>query len=99
VPRIDGIGIAERLYDKSGAVADSADYPLVNSSERALTLETSLGAVPPGMTTRIFRQPPRLWVRPEAVGKTIPVDVTLHARELREPIDDTLIVRFVKEAR
>lgn len=98
VPTIDGIGIAERLYDRSGAVADSGDYPLVNSSERAITLETSLGAAPPGTTTRVFRQPPRLWVRPEAVGKTIPVEVTLHARELREPISDTLIVRFVKEA-
>lgn len=95
--RIAGIGIAEQLYGSSGTVPGSTGYPLVKTTARAITVETEVSAVPAGATLRIFREAPRLWARPEAAGKTIPVDVTLHARELREPFRETLILRIVKE--
>ena len=35
------------------------------------------------------------WTRPAAAGKTILVDVTLQARDLRDPVRETLTIRVI----
>jgi hypothetical protein len=94
LPRLDGIGVAERLYRADGSAARDG-YPLVTAKPHTVDIETPLGTVPAGATLRGFREAPRLWTRPAAAGITIPVDCTLRARELREPLRETLVARIV----
>jgi hypothetical protein len=95
LPRIDAVGVAERLYQDPERPAKVDGYPRVHVGAQAIDIETDLGVLPPGKITRAFREPPRFWARPGAAGKTLPLDVTLHARELREPIRETLVLRIV----
>lgn len=97
VPRIDAMGIADRIFAATGAVED-ADYPLIRSGAHGFQIEGQLDALAPGDSRQIFRQPPRLWARAGAAGKTLPIAVTVHARELREPLRETLILRLVAAA-
>jgi hypothetical protein len=57
-----------------------------------------LGSLPAGALVPAFREPPRLTLRPPAAGKSIALDYVLHARELREPVRDTLILRITPTA-
>jgi hypothetical protein len=95
LPRLDTIGVAERLYASTDKAAIDAGYPHVKTGKHTVTIEADVGTIPAGTMIAAFRQPPRLWARPPAVGTTIPIDVTLHARELREPRRETLLVRIV----
>jgi hypothetical protein len=94
LPRLDGIGVAERRYASDGAVGDGR-YPLVTTRDRIIAIETAIGVVPDGATVAAFRDEPRLWARPQAAAKSVAVHCTLHARELREPLRETLVARFV----
>jgi len=94
LPRLDGVGVAERLYTANGGGSRDG-YPRVTAKAHTVDIEASLGTVPAGATLRGFREAPRLWTRPAAAGITIPVDCTLHARELREPLRETLVARIV----
>jgi hypothetical protein len=99
LPRIAGIGVAAKLYSPTGTQPPAAAaYPLVSAGARTIEIEGELGTIPAVTTLRAFREPPRLWVRAAALGKTIPLDYTLHARELREPLRDTLVIRVVGAA-
>ncbi|HLF11233.1 MAG TPA: hypothetical protein VJA26_08455 [Gammaproteobacteria bacterium] len=97
LPRIPGIGVAEKLYSVTGSESNGA-YPLVSTSTRTIRIQAEIGGVAPGAIVPVFKQAPRLWAREAAVGKSIPVDYTLHARQLREPLRDTLIIRIVESA-
>lgn len=97
LPRLEGVGVAERLYAKPGASCGDG-YPRVTTNARTVDIDAAIGIVPPGSTVSGFREAPRLWARPPAAGKTIAVDCTLHARELREPLHETLVARIVREA-
>lgn len=80
---------------RTDKAAIDADYPRVKTGKHTVTIEADVGTIPAGTTIAAFRQAPRLWARPPAVGTTIPIDVTLRARELREPWRETLLVRIV----
>lgn len=95
MPRIDGIGVAERLYAPPGGPTPPAGYPRVKASSRTISIEAEIGSLPAGNVVSVFEHAPRFWARPAAAGKAIPVDVTLHARELREPVRETLTIRIV----
>jgi hypothetical protein len=98
VPRVDAMGIADRVFAATGA-AESADYPLVKSGAHGFEIEGQIEALAAGDARQVFRQPPRLWARAGAAGKTLPIAVTVHARELREPLRETLILRLVAPSR
>jgi hypothetical protein len=95
MPRIAGAGVAERLCAAPGAPAPSSGYPRVKVSSRTISIEADVGSLPAGGIVSVFEHAPRFWARPAAAGKTIPVTVTLHARELRDPVRETLTIRIV----
>jgi hypothetical protein len=94
LPRIDGISVAERLYPAADAPPTDEGYPRVHAKPRTIEIRADVDAVPRGRTVSVFRHAPRLCVRETAAGKTIPVDYALHARELREPLRDTLLIKI-----
>lgn len=98
VQRIEGVGVAERLYREDGHENLGDRYPIVTLGPRTITLESSVGTVSRGQTIDAFREPPRLWLRRPAAGKSIAVDYRLRARELKEPIADTLLIHVEKIA-
>jgi hypothetical protein len=99
LPNIPGVGVADNLYGPTGVAAEPAGaYPLVRVGQRVIDIEASLGTLPAGATLPAFREPPRLLLRPPAAGKTIALDYAVHARELREPLRDTLVIRIVAAA-
>jgi hypothetical protein len=99
LPNLPGIGVADRLYSASRPDATPAGaYPLVTVGERVIEIEASIGSVAPGATVAAFREPPRLWIREPAAGKSIALHYTVHARGLHEPVRDSLILRIAKAA-
>lgn len=96
LPNLPGIGVADQLYSATGIDAESAAYPLVTVGERVIDIDVSIGSLAAGAAVNVFREPPRLWIREPAAGKSIALDYTVHAPELREPIRDTLIIRIVR---
>jgi len=94
LPRLEGIGVAEQRYPAADAAPSHDGYPIVHTTAHTIGIHGDLGVVPQGATVAAFRHAPRFWVREQAGGKTIPVDYTLHARELREPLRDTLLIRI-----
>jgi hypothetical protein len=95
MPRIEGIGVADRLYAPPDGQAPTSGYPRVKAGSRTISIEAEVGSLPAGNIVSVFEHAPRFWARPAAAGKTIPVDVTLHARELRDPVRETLTIRIV----
>jgi hypothetical protein len=98
LPNIAGLGVADRLYSATGGAEPPRSYPSVHVSERVIDIEASLGSLPAGATAPLFREPPRLTLRAPAAGKTIALDYVVHARELREPLRDSLVIRIVPAA-
>jgi hypothetical protein len=99
LPNLAGIGVADRLYSATGVDAEtSGAYPLVSVGKHVIDIEAEIGSLAPGATVSAFREPPRLWLREPAAGKSIAVDYTVHARGLAEPVRDTLIIRIVAAA-
>jgi hypothetical protein len=96
LPNLPGIGVADRLHSATGDATEPATgYPIVTVGARAIEIEAGVGSVAAGATVAVFREPPRLWLREPAAGKSIALDYTVHAREMREPVRDTLVVRVV----
>jgi hypothetical protein len=99
LPRVDGTGVAERLYAPADAQAPTSGYPRVKTSGRTISIEAEVGSLPAGSTVSVFEHAPRFWVRSAAADKAIPIDVVLQARELRDPVRETLTVRIVDVAK
>lgn len=99
LPNLPGIGVADRLYTATGGEAGSEDrYPSVTVGRRVIDIEAGIGSLAAGATLAAFREPPRLWLREPAAGKSIALDYTVHARGLAEPIRDTLVIRIAAAA-
>ena len=98
LPRIDGAGVAERQHAPTD-VQPPSGYPRVKTTQRTISIEADVGSLPAGNTVSVFEHPPRFWVRSAAAGKTIPIDVVLQARELRDPVRETLTVSIVDVAK
>jgi hypothetical protein len=94
LPRLEGTGVAEQRYPAADAAPSHDGYPIVHTTAHTIGIHADIGVVPQGATIAAFRHAPRFWVREQAAGRTIPVDYTLHARELREPLRDTLLIKI-----
>jgi len=98
LPRIEGFGIVERLYEAPGEQPCLADgYPVVDVGPRTIRVQASVGEIPCGATVKACAIPLRVWCREPAAGKTLPLDFTLHGKGLREPVTGTLRIH-VSEA-
>ena len=98
VPRVDAMGIAGHVFPSAVGVVAADGYPQVMTGKHSFEIEARIGSLAAGRTARAFRQPPRLWARAGAAGKTLPIAVTVRARELREPFNETLILRLIAAA-
>lgn len=98
LPRIDGVSVAERRYPASDAPPTDEGYPLVHAKRRTIEIRADVDVVTRNSTVPAFRHAPRLCVREAAAGRTIPLDYALHARELREPLRDTLLIKIASDA-
>ena len=92
MPRIDGLGVSQEYYPVRDGQPTREGYPVVRMSERTIEIQTQIGIAANG-TSPAFQEPPRLWLREAAAGKTIPVDCSVHARDLSEPVRETLLIR------
>jgi hypothetical protein len=98
MPTVPGSGIADRVYTEDNAESDAiTGYPAVTPGKRSLSIRAELGTLYAGRGIRAFREPVRFWARPEAVGKAVPLDYELVAREFDAPIKGSLIIHVEKK--
>lgn len=94
VQQLEGLGIAERLFREDGDNAQTGSYPRVSAQQNTFRLESRLGTLEHGQTVNLFQEPPRLWIREPAAGKTVVLDYVVEARELEKPLRDTLLIHI-----
>lgn len=98
VPRIEGVELAERIWpspDGSQPVPDG--YPALDAGLRTMRAQTPVGPIQPGARTMALRQPLRLCLREPAIGKTIPINYSLHSRSLRAPLSGSLQIHITDD--
>lgn len=74
IPKLEGIGFADRAYAPADIEAPPPGYPAVKDTARGTIIQARLGSVAAGATVDVFGVPPRLWVRPEAAGNSVAID-------------------------
>jgi hypothetical protein len=90
-PRIDGFGVADRIYPGVGGIAPKLGmYPKVDVGPRTITVQTRGLRIPRGGTVEAFFEPLRVLLREPAAGQTIRVAYTLHAPTLPQPLQGRL---------
>jgi hypothetical protein len=92
MPRVQGAGVAERIYTESENEPAPEGYPRIDVGPRTIQLEAELGVVYGKRSVRVLREPLRFWARDEVVGKTIPVDYEIRAAELDKPVTGNLAI-------
>jgi hypothetical protein len=91
IPRVEGIGVVERIHaPPTQQAALQQRYPLVEIGPQAVTVQAEGIYVPKGATVDAFREPLRLFLREPVMGKTIPLNYSLHGRGLSGAIRGTL---------
>ncbi len=94
IPVMDGIGVADRIYPPVGIEIGDVPkgYPKVDFGERQIQVVTKIDQLESGARQKLFRQPLRLMLREPAVGRNLPINYTVLAGELREPVSGSLTV-------
>jgi hypothetical protein len=95
IPRLEGIGVADRAYAPTDIETPPPGYPVVKDTERGTIIQARIGPIPAGASVDAFGVPPRLCVRPEAAGNSVAIDYVLVGGGLGEPVRDSLMLRFV----
>jgi len=90
--QMEGVGVAERLFREDGDQSLTGSYPSVTAESSAVRLESRIGRLAPEQKVDVFREPPRLWIREPAAGKTLVLDYELEAHELEDPIRGSLLI-------
>jgi len=98
VPRLEGIGIAERIYAESPAAIVRDGYPRVTTEPQSLSVSAELGTLPGQRSVRAFREPLRFIAREQAVDRDVRVDYELTAKDLAQPITGSLTIRIQRAA-
>jgi len=101
----DGVGVevATRLFVSHSADAangskptigspSTADYPPVTASDKTVRITASLGDVARDSRVELFREPLRVVINEDGIGRRVPVRVTIHGRNLPAPIVATLCI-------
>jgi len=102
LPNGAGIEVAPRIFmsrptgEKSAPTAatgqSTADYPSVTVTEKTITIARNLGAVACDSPVDLLREPLRMVITERAIGRRLPVRVTVHGRNLPAPIVVTLCI-------
>jgi hypothetical protein len=100
LPNGAGVEVAPRLFvsrdsepgQASAAGAARVDYPPVTMTDELIRVTASLGDVARDSPVTLFREPLRVVINERAVGRKVPVRVTLYGRNLPTPIVATLCV-------
>lgn len=95
LPRIDGVGVAERLYPAPGERRLHPKlYPLVDIGPRTITVQSHDLRVPRRGTVEAFLEPLRLLLREPAAGKTLRIAYSLQGSSLERPIAGRLKIHI-----
>jgi hypothetical protein len=87
LPRVEGMGVVERLYLPPGAAAPkNTVYPKVDCGPRAISIQVGGIEIPRRGTAQAFIEPPRMWLREAAVGQMIRMAYSLHGPTLSAPV-------------
>lgn len=101
LPNGVGVEVAPRLFasrstgvslTEAARTASRVDYPPVSVTDKLVRITASLGDVPRDSPVDLFREPLRVVINERAVGRKLPVTVTVHGRNLPAPIVATLSI-------
>ncbi len=91
IPRIEGVGVADRLYPAPGEpAARPGRYPKVDVGPRTIVVQKVGIRIPRRATIEAFYEPLRLWLRETASGQTIRVGYVLQGPTMEKPVQGRL---------
>jgi hypothetical protein len=95
IPRIEGVGIAEKLYAAPGEHRRRALYPKVDVGPRTIIVQVPDLRIPRRGTVEAFLEPVRLLLREPAAGKTLRVAYSLQGSTLERPVAGRLKIHIL----
>jgi hypothetical protein len=91
IPRMDGLGIADRVYPAPGERGPKPGmYPTVDVGPRTIAVQVTGLRIPRRATVDAFFEPIRLYLRESALGQIIRVSYTLQGPTLERPVKGRL---------
>jgi hypothetical protein len=106
IPKVNGLQIADKIYHKMnfdsfpsfasrGPNLDLVYYPTIVETNKEYIIESSIGDVKHHLTKVVFDLPVRMAGSLGLLGQTIDVRCVLFAKNLKEPIEKVLTMKFV----
>ena len=102
LPDHAGIEVAPRIFSRgpgaeegvstAAATQSAADYPSVTTAGKTITIVRNLGEVACDSPTDLLSEPLRVVINERAIGRRLPLRVTIHGRNLPAPIVVTLSI-------
>ena len=91
IPRVDGVGIADRVYPAPGEAGPKVGmYPKVDVGPRTIAVQVTGLKIPGRGSVEAFFEPLRLILREAAAKQTIRIAYTLQGPTLRRPVQGRL---------
>jgi len=91
IPRIEGVGIADRIYPAPGETRPQhGTYPKVDVGPRTIVVQVTGLKIPGRGSIEAFSEPLRLILREAAANQTIRIGYTLQGRTLDRPVQGRL---------
>ena len=91
IPRVDGVGIAERVYPAPGEAGPKLGmYPKVDVGPRTFGVQVTGLKIPGRGSVEAFFEPLRLILRAAAANQTIRIAYTLQGPTLKRPVQGRL---------
>lgn len=91
IPRIEGVGVAERVYAAPGDWSPKHGmYPKVDLGPRTIIVQVAGLRIPRRATVEAFYEPLRFWLRETVAGQTIRVSYVLQGPTMEKPVQGRL---------
>jgi len=96
-PRIDGVGVAERVYfAPDGPAGKSGPYPKVDVGPRTIAVRARSLSIPAGGSIEAFYEPLRVLLREAVAGQTIRVAYSLQGPTLPREVRGRLKILAIE---
>lgn len=105
LPEGTGIEVAPAIFENRlvsvekaaapAALCGHAAYPTVGASGGFIRITASVGELSCNAPTDLFREPLRIVATESAIGRTIPLELTLSGRNLAEPVVTRLAIKGI----